>query len=441
MYLLYVLAFFVSVQFIPQVLAQSEYSRLEKRINELEASLDDVELNQALQKFHMSGSFVNHAESFAAVRKGTASYGDERSNQNQNLTAIGTRIALNFDYTVSKTMSVYSTLSMNKFWNIADREGRSDEGSNIESAQGGYNYTGDNAHFDVAYLSYKPENSPWSFAIGRLTTNGGPPLNQHDGLERTGTYPAKLYNVIFDGVGGIYNFSDFLPKNQSIKMRIFYTPFFSIDKDYRDRQAIDPDTQKEKVDSRADFFTLLTEYRVKKVLGASHLDVFHGVYNLEDYYEKNFQVPNDGIANYIGVTTNTLYFGLNNFLQDGFNLSFSNTYTILKAKGSKTNYGNSYLFGVNYQFDNKFNARDILGVEYIKSDENRLPSDGTTPYIGDFYDIVNGNGLHLFYTIPVGNTHVIRIGQINYSEGESTLFKREYEANISSTYARWKVFF
>ena len=423
--------------------ANANYQKLESRISELEDKLSDVELNQALQKFNISGSYLTHVESFHAVKEGNnpLTGSDNRANQNQYLTPIGSRLELNFDINITQSMSLYSTLSMAKFWNLDERTGRSNSSDSFKSLQGGYSYSGDQANFDVAYLSYSNKNTPWSFAIGRMTTNDGPPLNQNDGLSRQGTYPAHLYNVVLDGAAVIYNFGHMMPEDEKLKMRLFYTPFIYVDSDRQNRQVQDSGSDKDSIDSRADLVTLLTEYSKKNVLFSKSFDFIHGIYNVDGFYESTQQNPTTASADFFGTTLNSLYFGFNDFLTDGLNISLSYSHSILKIKNQNNETGNSYLIGANYKIKNFGDKGHIVGAEYIRADKNKIPSDETTDYIASFYNSTNSYGLHLFYTIPFGFNQIVRVGYFDYFEGDSDTFAVDYETEITSTYLTWKLFF
>lgn len=443
------------------------------RIDKLESRIDDIELKSALQKFRFSGSFLNHVESFSSVKKNTDLLDSEPTPYNTalkgdstdvNIVPMVMRVELNFDANITKNINFYSTLGMSKFWNLSGRNTRAESTTgSLESLSGSYAIKDSTAKFDTAYINYQFQDSPWSIAIGRMTTAKGPPHNQLDGVARTGTYPFLSYNVVADGIAAIYNFKNIVPKDQSLKMRLFYTPFILVDKNNKGKQVVDSDgdivsnTQygesKEQLNSHVSVITLLTEYSLKKLSWTKKLDIYHSIFKVNNYFDENFQkleqdAPTPAYEPYlrkgVELTTllsNTVYIGMKDVFNSNFNLSLSGNFMTFTSNFSEEFYSQNYLVSLNYKFDNNLNAGDILGIEYITTDENNFTRDWSTLYVSDFYDITNGKGLHAFYTKAIGVNQVIRIGHFAYTQGESEQFSNDLETKDTSTYARWKLFF
>jgi hypothetical protein len=437
-------------------------------IEMLEGRLEDLELRSALKKFNFSGSFHNQIESFHQTRSRTNLHNDKPAGVKEKLLAgfsdedvyilpMAMRVDLNFDARVSKNLMFYSTIGMSKFLNMADREGRGgDDNANFKSLRGSYGYEDSGAKFDTAFLKYQFEGSAWSLALGRMTTNNGPPHNKLDGLSRSGTYPFMAYNVIFDGMALIYDFKNWMPKGNSLKMRAFYTPFIQLDDEQRSEQVIDGAEgggSGERVESHGSFTTLLTEYSNSNFDWVKRLDLFYAVYTFDQYYANDRQFVegnppsseyepyyNDGV-DYEGTTAHTVYIGLDKLWSSGLSLSFSLNHFDIRSTGLGTETSSDYLATLNYTFDNSLNSNHILGLEYINNDENKIPTDSTTMYINSFYNLSNGEGVHLYYTIPKGASQVIRFGVFNFNEDESTLLRKDIKAQTQATYLSYKVFF
>jgi hypothetical protein len=427
---------------------------VDSRLSVIEEKLDDIELSQALNKLSFSGSFLNQYEAFNEANTDNGTYdflqsggglnpSDADQGKDASISAFIMRVALNFDVEISKNIKFYSTLGMSKFWNMSNRDARAGgENDNFQSLGGGYSLEDSRAHFDVAYLLYQNQDSPWAFAMGRMTTNNGPPLNQLDGVGRSGTYPAMSYNVILDGAALIFDFRKYMPVKNKLTMRLLYTPFLNVDKSSRYKNKVDAAAGgTEAVKSHGSMMTLLTEYTNKNTSWLKSLDLYHSYYSFDGFYDEERQNPYSETVDYEGTASNTVFLGLMGIAKTGLNISYS--YSHFLVRGNQIEEQSSYnnLYSLNYKFDNKVNAGHIVGAEYINNDENRVPTDSTTMQINNFYNLVNGEGTHLFYTAPIGRTSIIRAGVMSYREGESDLFKTDVESKVTSTYLRWKVFF
>jgi hypothetical protein len=447
------------------------------RLDSIESRLDDIELSQALDKVTLGGSFFNQYENFHIANKRTDLLNSapaalktklQYDSSDDYLSVYMMRAELNFDVKVTSTLNFYSTLGMSKFWNFSDRTGRnSTENGNFKSLAGGYALQDSAARFDVAYLNYQGTDSPWSLAMGRMTTNNGPPQNQLDGVGRSGTYPFLAYNVIFDGAAVVYRFKS-LPPGHSLKTRLFYTPFINVDKNNKGEQIVDtsPDPANpttgdsgDKVESNGSFITLLTEYSIKGLSWTKKLDMFYSVYTFDGYYDGRRQKMEEGsVCNtvtgsttnedycnsgieYSGTTSNTLYFGINKFFGSNFDLSLTYNTFIVRNSGDDDAFSQNYLATSRYTFDNSTNSGDMIGAEYIKTDENKVPVDSNSISVNDFYNMTNGEGFHFYYAKPIGTNQVVRLGYMQYSQGESHLLKRDLNSKVTSTYLRWKIFF
>lgn len=436
------------------------------KVNEMEARIDDLELKQALKKFSFSGSFQNQIESVYVNKSRTDLHDDAPSGLQSTLTSASDkdsyilpmfmRVDLNFDAQINSQLTFYSTLGMSKFWNMAGRSGRDGtDNPNFESIRGGYAYEDSRAHFDTAYLNYRFKDPAWSLAIGRMTTNNGPPVHQVDGVSRSGTYPFMSYNVIFDGLAVVHNFKKYLPKDHSLKMRLFYTPFIQVDDEDRSSQVIDDSDaggSDENVESHGSLITLLTEYSYLNASWADKVDLFYSVYTFDKYYDDSRQFSegtapsgyedyyNSGV-DYEGTTSHTIYWGVYSIFKSRVNTSITLNHFDVRSTGAGVYKSDNYLFTLNYTFDNKTNGGDILGLEYINNDENRVPTDSTSLYANDFYNLVNGEGIHVYYTMPMGRNQILRFGGFKYSGDESELYKVDIKHETSVSYLSYKVFF
>lgn len=436
----------------------------EKKLEDIENRLGDLEVSQALRKFRFSGIFINQIEEFSSVRRNTdlispALASLKADSRDTHLTPVMMRVAFNISAEITQRMNFYSTIGMAKFWNLADRNTRNlDETGNFQSLGGSYTFKDSRANFDMAYISYNFANSNWTLAMGRMPTNNGPPLNRVDGVKRTGTYPSMSYNNIMDGVAGIYSFNKYLPKDNSLKFRLFYTPFIRVNRNDRSRQVID-DTASgssgnsgEPVDSHSSFYVIQSEYERKNLSWAKEFDFYLSHYHIDKFYSETKQkvdgTPPSSLLDrfyhngieYFRALSTTVYLGVDNLLRTGFGFTGSFTHYDFNYAGEDYKSDN-VMFTVNYTFDNKFNAGDVTGIEYLKTDKNRAPTEETTIYVNPFYNMINGEGAHVYYTKVINANQIVRFGHFSYQTKEARMLLIDLETKGSASYVRWKVFF
>lgn len=402
------------------------------RIDQLDQRLSDLELKSILNKFNFSGSFLNHVESYKSDNEDI----DSSEKYTYVLNPVLLRVGLNVDAQVTNKINFYSTIGMSKFWN---QSGRTPEevgtGPQYESMKGGYSLSGSEAYFDTAYILYRFTDN-FSLALGRMTTNNGPPIEQVEGVTRSGTYPRFGYNAIFDGLGLIYNASKLLPKNHSLKLRLFYTPFVYIDENKRHQEAED-ESSEEQIEALQSQTALLTEYSYTDSMYFEQFDIFYMLWNYESFYEEAFQDDEDDDAEYASATSHALYLGVKKFLKTG--LSFSYTYYTFKERfdGLDDESSFNYLVNLNYEFSSK----SILGFEYINTDDIFYLEDHNSLYISEFYTRHSNNGYHLYVTKPIGVNQILSLGYFNYKAGITDWNEEYVNIEAESMYLRWKVYF
>lgn len=404
--------------------AQASDASLEARLKALEDKFENQELESSLKKrVNFSGTFLNHFES---INSQTA---DDAGVQTNNYgTVIGTHVALNMDFQVSSSLDFFTTLGMGKIWNNDGREGETE--STYRSNQGSYGYTGSEARFDVAYARWKKKR--WSFALGRMTTQGGPPMNQLDALVRAGTYPRFAYNAIFDGVAFVHHIDTSSWKDLTWVVRGFYTPYFFVDTNDRMQPAEDANNGG-RIKRRSDQFALLNEFELKNRSWAKKTSVYSMLWLYNNFYDEEYQDDSNTEVEYYRATSHTLFVGLEGILGTGINLSWSNLRVSDKLTGSEGANSASNLFNLNYVFPNGH----VLGLEYIKTDADFYLDDFNYMQFNDFYQRSDNEGFHYFYTYVIDPSQRIRLGVYDY-RGEIALQNnwdyRERTRNVYTSY-------
>lgn len=377
----------------------------EERLAHLEEKVEEINLDQTLERVRLSGTFISNFEVLNSVKTDPATGLKDKNHGD----LAGLHVGLNVDFKISEQMDFFTTIAMGKIYNSDGREGIS-EGS-YNSLEGSYGYTGSDAKFDVAYLRWKAFEEKLSFALGRMTTRGGPPLNQLDALYRNGTYPRFSYNAIFDGVALVYNFKDLMPNNMSFKTRLFYTPFFFSDKNDRTAAQVDPDGNK--VDRRANQTAWLNEWDYEQSQFADKISVYSMIWYYDKYFDFEYQDSTRQDPEYYRALSHTLYVGFEKIYNTGLNLSWSNLRVNDYLDGTGSSQSDSNLFNVNYKFETGY----VLGIEHIQTDKNFYLDEYAYLQFNEFYQRSNNNGQHYFFAIPFSHNQVLRFGLYDYRAG------------------------
>lgn len=426
------LLFIVAIIYSNTIFANEQNT---SKLNQIEDRLSDLELSSILRKFSFSGNMMNHFEHLEETKVNQTDDKKERTTLNPVLMRVG----LNFDVQISNNLNFYSSLGMSKFWNQSGRDGNEvGEGGQYKSLKSGYELKDSSTFIDTAYLTYKVGSTNSSVALGRMTTNNGSPIEQLDGTQRMGTYPRFAYNSIFDGLAYIYDASSYIPENQSLIFRFFYTPFVYVDKKNRGSQAVD--SADNRVESLQAQTALLTEYTIKSNHYFKELNLYHMYWKYENFYDDSFQDDSNDEIEDSSSQLNMFYLGFKKIFNSNINFSYS-YYTFEEQFAHDSASSFNYFINFNYTFNNRVNENHILGFEYINTDDVYYLEDHNSLYIADFYTRNHNNGYHIFYTIPVGAHQIFRFGYFNYKSSPSTWNEIEDNSKVTSLYARWQVYF
>jgi hypothetical protein len=401
------------------------------KVDQLSDRLTELEVAQQLQKVKFSGMMLNYFEAFKS--------------DTDRLTPFGMYVGLNADFEVSKRLKFYSTLGMSKFFNDEGRSealnSQSDSGNApyVATEMGAWAYGGAGVKFDRAFLSYEVESLPLTLAIGRMPTNGGPPLNQMDGLPRQGTYPRFTFNSIFDGMAAVYNFGGLLPKDHSFKVRAFYQPFVLTNPSERTQQLVVDGIRYKSLSNQ---YAVLAEYSVKNLgfLGQFDLMYMHAAWS--NFFDGSFFDED------LGVDTGTdeygsdhgLFVNLEDIGDFGLNLSWSGLLYTSTTRDDPDHHRRAWGHLVNVNQRLPFLWNSIIGLELIHTDSGFYLDDWTRMYLIPFYGLQNSNGQHLFYSVPVSSRVSARVGYYNIRAGIGDDFQPD-PLNAYSYYGMLRVDF
>lgn len=408
--------------------AQANQS-LEDRIAKLEDKLEEFEIDKTYDRLHISGTYISYLETISTHSKNETT--NIKSTDNGEVMSM--HVGLNFDININKNVDFFTTIAMGKVWNNDGREGN--EQSSYRSYQGSYGYTGADAKFDVAYVRWKTNDEAWSFALGRMTTRGGPPMNQLDSLNRNGTYPRFGYNAIFDGFAVVRDFKSYLPANYSFKSRLFYTPTFYLDGS--DRQVAAQDADQNEINRRSNQLTWLNEFERSNTGLAKKVNLYSMLWYYDKFYDSDYQSTTRQGVEYYRALSHTLYFGLESIAGTGTNFSWSNLRVNSKSDGGTDNDSDAHLFNLNYAFE----SGHVVGVEQIFTDHKYYIDDWSYLQFNDFYQRPSSRGQHLFVAIPLANRQVLRLGLYNYSARVNNFAGHESRQTTRNLYASYRLDF
>lgn len=402
--------------------ATASFGNTQKRIAALEEMVEELQYKNYERYYSLSGSLINHYESFQAETHST----EEETTRGSQIDTLSTVLSLNINFDVSPRLKVYTKLGMSKFWNT-DSGGQVASGNRNEpydawqsSLTGSYGYWGSTPRFDRAYMAYTLENVPLTLAVGRLPTNQGPPTEKMDGADRKGTYPRFAYNAIYDGMGIAYNARNWLPKGHNINLRLFFSPYINVGANDRLAKRDQPgdDTFDRKFKSLTPQFTAQLEYENTNQSWAEkvHLMAFGNSYSSFQEIEDGEDDPeNVGYDAKIAMG----YVSLEGLFGTGLSLNGSmvRVYTEYDYEGEMSIYNSTaYLFNATYLFSNSFNGGHTIGIEYIKTDYNYYLDEFNYFYLSDFYSATNNKGFHVSYNIPLNANVKLRAGVFSYKD-------------------------
>jgi hypothetical protein len=237
------------------------------------------------------------------------------------------------------------------------------------------------------------------------------------------------FNGIFDGVAAVYDFSSLLPEENTLKTRLFFTPWTNVSYTDRTKQMVDGG----KVESTTPQVMFLIDYAKKNFLSAvGQLDFESMSYYYGRFYWDGGVGTNNGSNNYSLVPPNnpgnprtdgyaeTLYLGLNDIGYMGLNISASGLGYWSKITGASNPYNRSFAYLLNINQTIKPLGNSILGAEYIHTDDNYYLDEWTYLQLMPFYKTPASAGFHFFYTQPLGDRMTLRVGRYNLETHPST---------------------
>lgn len=410
---------------------KAEIAKLKEKIKEIEAlseRVDDLEFQGYTRRFNVNGDMEINYESL------NVNY-DDKTKSDENINLIGLNTHLHFSFDVNDKIQFFSTLGMSKYFQVAgrkeryltqdlDNDGDNDREAWEQSHMSSSGYEGPNAKFDRAYLNFFVTDK-FTISAGRLPTQNGPPSEQFDGKERTGTLPRSARNSMYDGFAFTYDLKSLVKQENDLKVKFYYIPWQNVHKTNRAVQMTTPTTTtndpgpNEKVDSN----TLGTGFQVESFVRTSSLakeietHVFSVYY--KDFWWNQYKQIYSGF-------TYTASVGFNQLLDSRFNLTFvlNGTEWWTADKPDDKIRGQGLLLNLNY----KFESTDVVGLELLKTNDDHYADDFAYLSVTSMYSAKAASGGHLWWSTPLYDNLRLRSGFIQYNAGANskTNYKSAY---------------
>ena len=187
------------------------FESVEQKLERLENELLDLKLGQAdSTSFKISGDFrtIYQSREFKNVN-------GQDSNKDQTVS----ELRINLDNATHDKVKFYSTVASTYFWNSNFQTAAPEVDDKTNKVKGVEMYV------QKAYIDYFLNDKKFSFSIGRLPTQYGPPSHFSSNTPRQGTYPVLLYSVPLDGVAFTANLGRLTNSDKRYVFRLIYSPF------------------------------------------------------------------------------------------------------------------------------------------------------------------------------------------------------------------------
>ncbi len=189
------------------VVSGAQAKTADERIKELEQRIETLEYKSYENYFTFGGRLENQYEHIQSSDEGEVANYDYYS----------TLFQLDIAAQPNDEVSFYGRLSMNKFWNDAQKQG--DYSDNTMSQGRSKNDT--TPYVERAFINYRMLPS-LTLSVGRLPTIDGTPTHYSMGQSSMGSYPAFSYGTVLDGIALTHSAK---LMGGTLTSRAVYTPF------------------------------------------------------------------------------------------------------------------------------------------------------------------------------------------------------------------------
>jgi Protein of unknown function (DUF3373) len=416
----------------------------------IEARVSELEANQSLNIFKISGSLTNRHDSIGFTNNSSTAFPKD-DNQNVNLDRL--RFDLNLDADVSERLKFFSTMTASKVWN--QLYSQNDTTYNIfpqgRELGGASAYRDTGLLLSKAYFDYSLRSLPLVVSIGRLPTFDGPPTHLPMGRARMGTYPRLAYNASLDGAALSYRMNSLLPENHSLVFQFIYSPLsFTNHAGTGGLANVQPTANNgaQRDASQSPIYAYMMDYNVKSAWWsnlnfiAQYLDsrpVREGDTTLTFFGDGtgpttglptgiNYTFPVYSDASF-GLNRTTFYLGVEDLFHAGVDLSasylkthvdavgqyrFSNgtpvgSFLLAPGQNSGSFDGSTFLLSARYRLPIQSLRRPFIGGEYQYGSSELLAMDYMAEDLTGFYGN-RGTGYHAYYIQPIDDNFSFRVG-------------------------------
>jgi len=467
--------FFFITFFAFMMSVKAEEISTEERLEKLENEILELKL------IHENQSMLSISGDFSTLYQNTNYTKPSANLSNENYDLILSELQLNVDKTDNEKIKFYSTFNASYIWNSTLQS------PSVILDNGQSNLRGSYLYLDKIYFDYFFPNKSYSFSLGRLPTQFGPPQHFATNSERQGTYPILLYSLPIDGIAFTANIGNLFNLNQRYIGRIVYSPSYNRDvvngpnatgrnNGMNSLETINGNTlhvnfETSGVNKLGKYNVILQGYdalfgRAKSLQGVRGVlesglptgSIDNNVYEIgsNDKYlarmqavilygdvESLFKTPFDLYASF----KKTDYRKLGNLdaitTQDNSGGALGPVGTVTDIGGfiysdDKLS-GDSYFLGTRYGLSDSLN----IGVEYINQTYGNASTTLRSERYLDFYNVI-GKAYHLYINYLVDTDFSMALGYINShvdSDFAGFSFVKDDKAKISQVYSQIRVRF
>jgi hypothetical protein len=416
--------FLKSVLSLSLVLATSTAIAQDKKMEELESRISELEAQSSLNIFKFSGMLETRYDAIKAKQTDPAASAFDGNTQ-----YLRHRASIGIDADVNKYVKFYSRLTMSKFNNLYMNQqvGVGTTPTANTDLFAAKDERGPEVFFEKAYADAIMGDTGMVFSFGRLPTADGPPYELQNGRARMGTYPSLIYNAELDGVALTYNKQ--ISEDQKVSIRGVHTPF-TRKTDATGKSGIgiitNPTINGNSANTMIELGTVMAEYSVKNLSWAQGVSVIAQTYQTGKLPINASDIGglSGAIEFKIGVTG--FHLQIDNVAKSGFDLGFTTISTQIENNGviSLGPFGNVYGYGATAENDKAkgnaslisarytINNANYIGAEYFSADKTAFVYDANNDSLTNFYS-TPGKGTHVYYIYKFTPELGLRLGYMD----------------------------
>lgn len=406
------------------VLATSTAMAQDKKMEELENRISELEAQGSLNIFKFSGMLETRYDSIKAKQTDPTASAFDGSTQ-----YLRHRMAINVDADVNKYVKFYSKLTMSKYNNVYlnQQVGAGTVPNTNRDLYAAKDERGPEIYVEKAYADAMISDTGLVFSFGRLPTSDGPSFHLQNGRARMGTYPGLLYNAELDGVALTYNKQ--INDDQKFAVRAVHTPFTRrTDATGKSGNGIitNPTINGDAANTLIELGSVMAEYNVKNLSFADGITVIAQGWQTGKLPLNASDVGAVTGAIEFKIGANALHIDFENLGKSGFDLGITAMSSKIENNGKIPTGATSAVYGYGATVENEsssgsstlisarytINKANYLGAEYLNGGKTAFVYDSNNDALTNFYS-TPGKGTHVYYIYKFTPELGLRLGYMD----------------------------